>query len=190
MICFISMKMIMGKSDFDNCSSQPDKEVLQLSSLQKQRRISTSTDLLPWIIWTASSSRLHPGSKAYMVSAHPRKTGAVLDISMCQILFFKKKLTLLVISSLCPKATFSRGWTFSHPLIIQTQFVSDVACMIVHFLSGWSSLFSNVPIASIAVNLRVKFFQAASVATYRLFHLGCIRLFFLALTDVTANNWR
>ena len=55
----------------------PDNAWLQVSSLQKQSRISTSTDFLPITTWTAWSSLEHPGSKAYWASAHPRNTGAI-----------------------------------------------------------------------------------------------------------------
>ena len=52
-----------------------ESSVLHFSLLQKQRKISTSTDFLPAITCTACNSRLHPSSKANCASAHPRNTG-------------------------------------------------------------------------------------------------------------------
>ena len=57
-----------------------ESDVLQFSSLQKHKRISTSTDFLPWTICTACNSRLQPESNAYWASAQPRNTGAEMKI--------------------------------------------------------------------------------------------------------------
>ena len=64
---------IINKEDFN--ITDEESSVLHFSLLQKQRKISTSTDFLPAITWTACNSRLQPSSKANCASAHPRNTG-------------------------------------------------------------------------------------------------------------------
>ena len=112
---------------------------LQFSPLQKHNFISTSTDFLPQIIWTAWSSLLHLSSWANVALAQPRNSGTeniyCHDFNYQLLLFFATfyftvfhsyyqiiKLYLACHIVLQPKNSFLRQLDNFSPIFRQTPF--------------------------------------------------------------------